>query len=153
MSTTAAEVAADPLLAEIIRRIVAAIDPDRIIPFGSRARGDAKPDSDYDLLVVKDTSERTLVLEQRAYRAMLGVRAGPVDILVATPEHHVPTSMRGAADRTPYAVRGRYPGAPAETGVRGRREDREGCCRVGARAARRRCDRPARRLRSCNGLT
>lgn len=72
-------------LDEIVRRIVAAIDPDRIILFGSRARGDARPDSDYDLLVVKDTTERTLKLEQRAYRAMLGV-LGPADILVETPK-------------------------------------------------------------------
>ena len=50
-----------------------------------RARGDSRPDSDYDLLVVKDTTERTLKLEQRAYRAMLGV-LGPADILVETPQ-------------------------------------------------------------------
>jgi len=72
-------------LDEIVRRIVAAIDPDKIILFGSRARGDSRPDSDYDLLVVKDTTERTLKLEQRAYRAMLGV-LGPADILVETPQ-------------------------------------------------------------------
>jgi len=42
----------DPL-PEIIRRIVAAIDPDRIILFGSHARGQARPNSDYDLLVIK----------------------------------------------------------------------------------------------------
>ena len=76
----------DATLDEIVRRIVAAIDPDKIILFGSRARGDARPDSDYDLLVVKDTTERTLKLEQRAYRAMLGAHAGPVDILVETPQ-------------------------------------------------------------------
>lgn len=72
-------------LAEIIRRIVAAIDPDRIILFGSRARGDARPDSDYDLLVIKDTTERTPVLERAAYRAMKGLAAG-VDVLVETPQ-------------------------------------------------------------------
>jgi len=72
-------------LAEIVRRIVAAIDPDKIILFGSRARGDARPDSDYDLLVIKDTTARTLTLEQQAYRAMLGLLTS-VDILVETPE-------------------------------------------------------------------
>jgi predicted nucleotidyltransferase len=40
----------------------------RIILFGSRARGDAKPDSDLDLLVV--TREATPA-EQRAYRQSL----------------------------------------------------------------------------------
>ena len=32
------------VLNEIVRRLVEAVDPDRIILFGSRARGDARPD-------------------------------------------------------------------------------------------------------------
>ena len=72
-------------LPEIIRRIVATIDPDRIVLFGSRARGDARGQSDYDLLVIKSTDARTLALEQAAYRAMFGVLAS-VDILVETPD-------------------------------------------------------------------
>lgn len=74
-----------PVLVEVIRRIVATIDPDRIVLFGSRARGDARGQSDYDLLVIKSTDARTLPLEQAAYRAMFGVLAS-VDILVETPE-------------------------------------------------------------------
>lgn len=85
MKPLATKTSEDATLNEIVRRIIAAIDPDKIILFGSRARGDARPDSDYDLLVIKDTTERTLKLEQRAYRAMLGV-LGPADILVETPE-------------------------------------------------------------------
>lgn len=42
----------DAILTEIVRRLVAAYQPERIYLFGSRARGDAGPDSDYDLLVV-----------------------------------------------------------------------------------------------------
>jgi predicted nucleotidyltransferase len=42
----------DPLLAEIVRRLVEAYQPERIYLFGSKARGDAGPDSDYDLMVV-----------------------------------------------------------------------------------------------------
>ena len=34
--------------------VVAHIQPRRIVLFGSRARGDARADSDYDLLVVED---------------------------------------------------------------------------------------------------
>jgi predicted nucleotidyltransferase len=75
----------DSVLAEIIRRIVAALDPDRIILFGSRARGEAGPESDYDLLVVKATETRRLELEQTAYMALIGVLAS-VDVLVETPE-------------------------------------------------------------------
>jgi len=48
-------VADDPALAEAVRRLVAAYQPERIYLFGSVARGDADPDSDYDsLLVVPD---------------------------------------------------------------------------------------------------
>jgi predicted nucleotidyltransferase len=39
-------------LEAVVRRIVGAIDPGAIWLFGSRARGDARPDSDFDLLVV-----------------------------------------------------------------------------------------------------
>ena len=42
----------DPALAEVVRRLIAAYDPERVYLFGSVARGDAGPDSDYDLLVV-----------------------------------------------------------------------------------------------------
>ena len=42
----------DPVLTEIVRRLVAAFQPERIYLFGSKARGDENPDSDYDLLMV-----------------------------------------------------------------------------------------------------
>ncbi len=73
------------LLREILRRVVAAIDPDRVILFGSRARDGARGDSDFDLLAVKAAATRTLLLEQAAYSALLGIAAS-VDILVETPE-------------------------------------------------------------------
>ena len=95
-------------LAEIVRRIVTAIDPDRIFLFGSGARGDARRGSDYDLPVIKDTVERTLKLEQRAYRAMLGLLA-PVDILVEILERlmvlaNVPGPVYGRAPRESQVV-------------------------------------------------
>ena len=40
-------------LAEATRRLVAAAQPRKIILFGSRARGDARADSDVDLLVIE----------------------------------------------------------------------------------------------------
>ena len=42
----------DPLLGEVVRRLVAAYAPDRIYLFGSKARGDADADSDYDLMMI-----------------------------------------------------------------------------------------------------
>jgi len=44
--------ASDPVLAEVVHRLVEAYQPERIYLFGSVARGDAGPKSDYDLLVV-----------------------------------------------------------------------------------------------------
>ena len=41
----------DPALAEFVRRLVEIYHPLRIYLFGSRARGDARPDSDFDLAV------------------------------------------------------------------------------------------------------
>jgi uncharacterized protein len=52
----------DPKLEESVGRLIDVYQPDRVYLFGSRARGDALPDSDYDLLlVVPDdaTVERT----------------------------------------------------------------------------------------------
>ena len=48
---------AQPMLSEMVRRIREAADPERIILFGSRARGDAREDSDFDLLVVRESNE------------------------------------------------------------------------------------------------
>jgi len=48
------------LLAEIVRRIRAVSDPEQIILFGSQARGDFRPDSDLDLLVIKREVDSTL---------------------------------------------------------------------------------------------
>jgi HEPN domain-containing protein/predicted nucleotidyltransferase len=42
-------------ISEAVGRLVRAFDPTRVILFGSRARGDAHPDSDVDLLVVMPT--------------------------------------------------------------------------------------------------
>jgi predicted nucleotidyltransferase len=42
----------DAILAEIVRRLITAYQPERIYLFGSMARGDVDEDSDYDLMVV-----------------------------------------------------------------------------------------------------
>ena len=45
----------DSLLSDMVRAIVAEADPEQVILFGSRARGDARDDSDVDLLVIEST--------------------------------------------------------------------------------------------------
>ena len=43
----------DELLDRMVRAIVEAVDPEQVILFGSRARGDARESSDVDLVVVE----------------------------------------------------------------------------------------------------
>ena len=78
-------IADESVLQEMVRRLVEAIDPDRIILFGSRARGDARPDSDVDLLVIKDSDEPPHRRVIPAYRALTGLGV-PKDIIWRTPD-------------------------------------------------------------------
>lgn len=76
----------DPVLAEIVRRLVEACHPDRIYLFGSKARGEEGPDSDYDLLVVVSHSDLAPHRrDQIACRALWGVGRA-ADVLVWTRE-------------------------------------------------------------------
>ena len=45
----------DSFLSDMVRTIVAEVDPEQVMLFGSRARGDAREDSDVDLLVIGST--------------------------------------------------------------------------------------------------
>lgn len=49
---TSPEAVLEVKLPEMVRRIVERFDPERIILFGSHARGEATEDSDVDLMVV-----------------------------------------------------------------------------------------------------
>ena len=72
----------DPVLAEIITRLVRIYSPERIHLFGSRTREGAGRDSDYDLMVVMpDDAPPALLRSAQAYTALWGVRAA-VDVLV-----------------------------------------------------------------------
>ncbi|MBI4321188.1 MAG: nucleotidyltransferase domain-containing protein [Chloroflexi bacterium] len=63
----------DPKLAEVVRRLVDAFQPERIYLFGSVARGEAGPDSDYDLLVVvQDDAPPERQDSDLAYRVLRG---------------------------------------------------------------------------------
>lgn len=76
--------AADPRLAEIVRRVVGAYAPERIYLFGSMARGEAGPDSDYDLMViVPDDAPADRRDSDLAYRVLRGTGIA-ADVLVWT---------------------------------------------------------------------
>jgi len=74
----------DPLVTEIVRRLAEVYHPERIYLFGSAARGDAGPDSDYDFMVlVPDQTPLSFRDSGRAYRAVWRLGAAS-DILVWT---------------------------------------------------------------------
>lgn len=70
---------------DAVRRIVAAFDPNRIVVFGSVARGETGPDSDLDLFIEMDSDERPLERAIRV-RELLADARWPMDIAVYTPE-------------------------------------------------------------------
>ena len=72
-------------LNEIIRRIVEVAKLDKIILFGSAARGEMGPNSDVDLLVVKGGDFHRGQLTEEIYMNLFGVGQA-VDIVVVTPE-------------------------------------------------------------------
>ena len=76
---------AQSLVDEIVLRIVEVAQPDRIILFGSSARGHVGPDSDLDLLVIKSGVTHRRRLAQQIHLNLFGLGI-PVDIIVVTPE-------------------------------------------------------------------
>src|SRR5438046_10551277 len=73
------------VLAEIVQSVVEVAQPDRIILFGSAARGEMGPDSDVDLLVIKSGVPHRGRLAEEIYMRLFGIRV-PVDVMVVTPE-------------------------------------------------------------------
>jgi predicted nucleotidyltransferase len=70
-------------ISEITRRLVERFHPQAVILFGSRARGDAREDSDLDLLVVCDVVSDRVTLMNRMDEALWGVPAA-LDIIPVT---------------------------------------------------------------------
>ncbi len=73
-------------LDDILDRLVRELEPEQVYLFGSRARGDAYPDSDFDILIVVTESPLPGYARDRlALRALRGIRV-PVDTIVLTRE-------------------------------------------------------------------
>ena len=74
----------DRLLQEIVARIRGVCRPRQIILFGSRAREEAGPHSDYDVLVIQESDQPRYQRAGPLYCALKDVPA-EVDVLVYTP--------------------------------------------------------------------
>ena len=72
-------------LEAVVRRIVAVADPEQIILFGSAARGEMRPNSDLDLLVVKGGAYDYHRVVSDVYAALAGIDM-PVEVVLVTPE-------------------------------------------------------------------
>jgi predicted nucleotidyltransferase len=75
------------MLDKAIRIIVSASDPDRIILFGSRARGEVFAGGDYDLFVLKKGMRDPRRVAQKIYMGLAGFGA-PVDVIVEDEEKY-----------------------------------------------------------------
>ena len=71
------------VLEELIKRIVEAAHPLRIILFGSAARGEMGPNSDLDVLVVVPEGTHRRHTAQTIYRNLIGFGCA-TDVVVAT---------------------------------------------------------------------
>ena len=77
------KVSKDIVMDDIIHQIVEIANPDKIILFGSRAKGNSRADSDYDFLILKKFAKKR-ALRKKLYRIGLNTTF-PVDMLVNTP--------------------------------------------------------------------
>ena len=78
--------APDPHLEEIVQ-LLRRYEPERIILFGSQARGEADEHSDYDLIVIKRT-DRSFLERLRDMVPYLVQFSRPAEILVYTPDEY-----------------------------------------------------------------
>lgn len=70
---------------DITHKIAEKFNPLKIILFGSHGWGIPREDSDVDLFIIKETSDRRIDRERAVRKIIFGVEA-PLDILVYTPE-------------------------------------------------------------------
>ena len=83
MRTTAATGTIE--LDEIVTRIVDAAQPERVLLFGSTARGTTGPHSDLDFLVIKAGRYNARRVAGTIYQRLRGI-ARSVDLIVVTPQ-------------------------------------------------------------------
>ena len=95
----------DPVLLSLLERLKNSLDPERVYLFGSRARGSADSDSDYDFLVVVPHSDKPRYQRNtEAYLAPCGIGAAK-DVIVLT-HKEFESSRRTAASLTSTVLGG-----------------------------------------------
>ena len=78
---------ADTIIQGMVEKLRKGYAPQKVILFGSRARGTARADSDIDLLVIKETSERFIDRWTRVRQLLSDPqRTIPLETLVLTPQ-------------------------------------------------------------------
>ncbi len=75
----------EPLISEIVRRILSVAQPDKIILFGSAATSNMTRDSDIDLLIVEPTAGDQRQESVRLRRQLSGL-GYPFDVIVISTE-------------------------------------------------------------------
>ena len=74
------------LIQDIVRRVVEVAQPEKIVLFGSRSRGDQRADSDIDLLVIQRSNVARHRRAVPIYRALAGLPTDvDVEVIVYTP--------------------------------------------------------------------
>ena len=73
------------LINYIVEKIVREIQPEKIILFGSYARGDFSRQSDLDLFIIKEGKESSRIMRRKVDNLLWG-RHFPVDLIVRKPE-------------------------------------------------------------------
>lgn len=71
------------ILDDLVGRILKVSSPSKIILFGSAARGELKPESDLDVMVIVSDGCSRNEIERKIYRNLIGFRFA-VDVVVAT---------------------------------------------------------------------
>lgn len=88
------------------RIVVKRFAPEKVILFGSHARGEAGPDSDVDLLIVMQPKGRKSAQELEIRKALRAFRV-PKDLVVTTPEDFAWRSKVPGTIERPAALEGR----------------------------------------------
>jgi uncharacterized protein len=87
------------VLHRTVERLVRAFAPERIVLFGSYAKGAAQPGSDIDLLIVADLEGEPAAHLRRA-RQLVADCFPPVDVVLCTPEE----AAKAPTARSPFLL-------------------------------------------------